>query len=366
MNDVKTIPIHLHPLWNRAKEKRTLLSLSLELTARCNNNCSHCYINLPANDIKAKAGEISLEAIKAIIDESVSLGTLWVLLSGGEPLLREDFIDIYLYLKQKGMLVSVFTNATLINDEHIDLFKKYPPREIEISVYGATPETHGRVTRKNTYAAFLNGIERLKAANIPFLLKTTVLRSNSHELEGIAAFCKTHSDLPFRFDPFLHLRLDRDPVRNQEIMDQRVNIQDILKMETDDPARFNALKRQCADLRAQKGSQEDNPGKLFRCVAGINSCCIAHDATLKLCSSLVHRDCVYDLNKGSLTDGWQSFLPGVRGLNSTSKSYLESCGSCKLHDLCMWCPALCDLETGSLDRQVLFFCDMAKARFKRY
>ena len=366
MSTIKTIPIHQHPLWDQARGKRTLLSISLELTARCNNNCAHCYINLPANDPKARAAEISLEKIKEIIDESVSLGTLWVLLSGGEPLLREDFTEIYLYLKQKGMLVSVFTNATLISDEHIALFKKYPPREIEISVYGATPETHRQVTRKNTFAAFLNGINKLKAAGIPFVLKTTLMRANSHELKEIAAFCKTHSDLGFRFDPFLHLRLDRDPVRNQEIMAQRLTIHEILELEADDPARISALKKQCADLRTPKAGQQDDPGKLFRCVAGINSCCIAHDGTLKLCSSLTRKDCVYDLNAGSLTQGWQQFLPRVRGLRSTRRSYRETCGTCNLHDLCMWCPAVCDLETGDLDRPVPFFCDMALARFENY
>jgi len=79
--------------------------------------------------------------------EAVELGAFWCLITGGEPLLRKDFADIYLCLKNKGLLVSVFTNATLLNRDHIELFKKYPPRDIEVSVYGVTPETYESVTR---------------------------------------------------------------------------------------------------------------------------------------------------------------------------------------------------------------------------
>ena len=68
----------------------------LDLTYRCNNNCRHCYINLPANDKEAKGKELSLEEISAIANEAVSMGAVWCLITGGEPLLREDFADIYL------------------------------------------------------------------------------------------------------------------------------------------------------------------------------------------------------------------------------------------------------------------------------
>ncbi len=114
-------------LWAKMKERGALLSFDLEITARCNNACRHCYINLPAADREARSKELTLQEISSIADQAVALGALWVLISGGEPLLREDFEEIYMLLKRKGLLVSVFTNATLIRDEHIVLFKKYPP-----------------------------------------------------------------------------------------------------------------------------------------------------------------------------------------------------------------------------------------------
>ena len=133
-----TIEIQELPLWEKLKAKRTPISFDIEITARCNMNCAHCYINLPAGDHEAQTKELAVEEILRIAREAVGMGAVWCLITGGEPLLREDFPEIYMGLKRLGLLVSVFTNATLINEEHIALFKKYPPRDIEITVYGVT------------------------------------------------------------------------------------------------------------------------------------------------------------------------------------------------------------------------------------
>jgi MoaA/NifB/PqqE/SkfB family radical SAM enzyme len=185
------IPIQDFPLWKKRKGKRALISFDLEVTARCPNNCRHCYINLPANDREARAKELSLKEIEVIADEAVSLGALGCLITGGEPLLREDFFDIYRCLKRKGLLVSVFTNATLVNDEHIRLFKRNPPRDIEVSVYGVTQETYERVTRTpGSFAAFMRGLNLLLDSGINVQLKAMALRSNIHELPEIIQFCR--------------------------------------------------------------------------------------------------------------------------------------------------------------------------------
>lgn len=117
------ISIATLPIWEQAKEKRVLLSMVMDLTARCNNDCVHCYINRAAHDQKAMEKELSIDEIKSITAQAVDLGVLWILLSGGEPLLRPDFPEIYTHLKKQGIFVSVFTNASLVTDSHIRLFK---------------------------------------------------------------------------------------------------------------------------------------------------------------------------------------------------------------------------------------------------
>src|SRR5208337_2328732 len=99
-------------LWEKMADRRRPLAFDLEVTARCNHDCRHCYINLPAGDAEARAAELSLEEISSIAGEAVSMGAVLCLITGGEPLLREDFREIYLALKRLGLLVSVFTNAS--------------------------------------------------------------------------------------------------------------------------------------------------------------------------------------------------------------------------------------------------------------
>ena len=93
-------------LWDKLADKRVPLSFDLEITARCNNACRHCYINLPAGDIEARKKELSLTEINDIADQAVDLGALWCLISGGEPLLREDFAR-YLYRSQAERLTDI-------------------------------------------------------------------------------------------------------------------------------------------------------------------------------------------------------------------------------------------------------------------
>src|SRR4030042_6946157 len=180
-------------LWDKLAYKRVPLSFDLEIPARCNNACRHCYINLPAGDLEARKKELSLTEIEDIANQAVDLGALWCLISGGEALLREDFVDIYIALKQKGLLISVFTNACLVTEKHLALFKKYPPRDLEVTVYGITPETYERVTqRPGSYAAFQHGLDLLLQNKLKVRLKAMALRSNLAELPAIAAFCREY------------------------------------------------------------------------------------------------------------------------------------------------------------------------------
>ncbi len=134
-------------LWGRLAGKRVPVSFELEITARCNNDCRHCYINLEASDRAAQKAELSASEILDIARHAVELGAVWCLVTGGEPLLRADFAEIYMGLKRLGLLVGVFTNACLVTPAHVELFRKYPPRDLEVSVYGVTQETYETVSR---------------------------------------------------------------------------------------------------------------------------------------------------------------------------------------------------------------------------
>lgn len=349
-------------LLDKMKSKRALISFDLEVTARCNFNCRHCYINLPAGDRQAKKKELSLQELREIVDEAVSLGALWCLITGGEPLLREDFCDIYRYLREKGLLLSVFTNASLVTAAHVKLFKKYPPRDVEVTVYGITRETYEKVTRKpGSFSAFGKGLGLLLENGVRVQLKSMALRSNLHEQQEIGRFCRERTNDYFRFDPFLHLRYDGNPERNMEIKSERLSPGEIVALERADPERRQAIERNCAKHHSQK-CYSPAYNRLFQCGAGNGSCSISYDGLLRLCSSLWHPDCIYDLKNGTLSAAWQDFVPQTKAMCSDRVDFLEKCHICPIIDLCMWCPAHTYLETGELDRPVEYFCEVAHAR----
>ncbi len=355
-------PLSEFLLFEKTRDKRIPLIFDLEITARCPNNCRHCYINLPAGDAAARGRELTLPEVERIAEEAVSLGALWCLITGGEPLLREDFPDIYLCLKKKGLLVSVFTSATAVTAAHASLFRKYPPRDLEITVYGATPETYEKVTRRpGSFAAFRRGLDLLSRAGLPVRLKAAALRSNAHEMTEIARFCRELTRDYFRFDPFLTLRHDRDPGRNREILAERLPLDEILRLERADPERMGSLERNCDKLLLPE-DQGTGCRHIFRCGAGVKGFTLGWEGDFRLCSSLTQSDCVYDLREGSLAEAWERFVPRVLAMQSNREEYLAECGPCRLVNLCMWCPANAWLECGELDRPVESFCRMAHGR----
>jgi len=351
-------------LWKRVKNKKIPLSIELEITARCNLNCRHCYINLPADNSSAKAAELSLAELKALIDKAAALGALWALITGGEPLLRKDFTEIYLYLKKKGFLINLYTNAALLGKDHIDIFEKYPPRKIEVTVYGVTEGIYEKITRTpGSFKKFLRGLSLLEQSGINFGLKAMALRTNLKEFDAIIKFCRDRSRNPIRFDPFLHLRYDGNEERNEEIKKERLKPGEISELEKGDKERTLKLKNECSRLIIPE--RESNVDiRLFGCGAGQKSCAISYDGLLRLCSPLWHPDCVYDLKKGSFEDAWFNFVPGIQSKISRRKEFVNKCGSCPLINLCLWCPGHAYLETGDMDKPVDYFCRSAEERFK--
>ena len=364
MKFLQSLALPKFALWNKMRESAGIVSFDLELTSRCNNNCRHCYINLPAQDRQAKAKELKADEISGIAEQAVSLGALWCLLTGGEPLLREDFFDIYLSLKKSGLLVSVFTNAALITDEHIRFFKKYPPRDIEVTVYGVTQEIYEKVTRvPGSFVKFSRGLDLLLASGLKVRLKTMILRSNVRELPKISSFCREITKDYFRFDAFLHLRFDGDAHRNGEIKTERLSSKEIVDIEKSDPERFKALQKGCDQLIFSE-SCSSCCNHLFHCGAGKGGFSVSYDGFFRLCSSLWQKDCIVDLRKVSLADARNNLIPKVRDMRSSKEEFLKRCRVCPIINLCLWCPAHAHLETQEMDAPVEYFCEVAHARAK--
>lgn len=171
--------------------QRLPLSASFNIRGRCNLRCVHCYV---AGE--RRKPDLKTEQVFLIIDKLSTAGCLMLQLTGGECTLREDFVEVYLYAKHKGMLVTVSTNATLLTPTIVQTLAKYPPRWLSISLYGARAATYERVTRRSgSFHSFVSGVEMLRAYEIAVELKAVLLKENVADFELIREFATAHGCL---------------------------------------------------------------------------------------------------------------------------------------------------------------------------
>lgn len=334
--------------------------VDMELTERCNNNCVHCGINLPDDDFAAKDKESSTDEIKNILKEAVSLACLSVRFTGGEPLLRDDFEELYVFARKQGLKVLLFTNATLITPHLAELFCRIPPLEkIEISVYGMKKNSYEAVTRiPGSFEAAVRGINLLLDYKIPFVVKGALLPSNKDEIEEFEAWAAElpGMDTPPSYSVFFDLRCRRDGEKNELIKSLRLSPQEGLKILTrrkDDY--IKGMKEFCSKFIGPTG---DN---LFACGSGHGGCVDAY-GKFQPCMMLRHPDCVYDLKNGSLKDALENFFPKMRAMKAKNPEYLAKCAKCFLRGLCEQCPAKSWMEHGTLDTPVDYLCGIAHAQ----
>ena len=325
---------------------------SLELTYRCNLNCAQCYCNLPAGDAESLSQELSLDEVRDVIDQAAEEGCLWLLLTGGEPLLRPDFLDIYAHAKKRGLLVMLFTNGTLLNADLADYLAEWTPRKLEITLHGVTRETFEKVTRvAGSYDRCMRGIELLLERGVPLNLKTTVTTLNKHELWATKEYAEGLG-VDYRFDAMLIPRLDG----SKKPYEVRLAPQELVELDLQDPNRSRELERVCEKFW---GATPDD--RLYVCGAGERSFHIDPYGQLALC--MTNRAHLYDLRDGSFRAAWRDFIPAVRSLKT--KRAVE-CRTCPAMSLCGQCPAWSYLEHRDLETPVDYLCQVGRSRAEAF
>jgi len=344
----------------KTKQPR-LTHLDIELTERCNNACMHCYINLPAGDLGAKQRELKTEQWKDILQQAADLGALSVRFSGGEPLLREDFMEIYLYTRRLGIAVYLFTNARLITAEIADSFARIPPlRPIEISVYGMHPETYDAVAcTPGAFAEFKRGVALLLEREVPFVVKSVLLppnKADQDEFERWSANLPGMEKLP-AYSIFLDLRARWDSAtKNRTIKSLRFSPEEGLALLSKDTEDY---RRSMAPFIAN--FLYPNGDELFNCGAGEGGCVDAY-GQYQMCMLLRHPDFVYNLKSGTLREGLTIAFPRFKQTRATNPEYLRRCARCFLKGLCEQCPGKSWSEHGTLDTPVEYLCQVAHAQ----
>jgi radical SAM protein with 4Fe4S-binding SPASM domain len=337
----------------RVGGKRVPLAGTLELTRRCNNRCRHCYNNLPANDSKALASELSTDEIKRILGETAAAGCVWLLLTGGEILLRPDFLEIYRHAKGRGLLVTLFTNGTLVTPKLADELAGLRPVSIEITLYGCTAETYEKVSGvPGSFRRCLEGVRLLMERGLPLKLKSTLCALNAHEIWEIKRFAEQELGLPFRFDALLNARCDGS-LRPLEV---RLAPEEVVALDLADAERMKAL-RDLAHRPPRAAPAPSGRAPLYTCGGGAHSFAIDPYGRLRACA--LSTGAGFDLRAGGFPAGWDRHLAQVHALTAEPDSL---CTRCRLRSLCGMCPANGEIECGDPRRRVDFLCRVAHLR----
>jgi radical SAM protein with 4Fe4S-binding SPASM domain len=336
-------------LFNHYNERRIPVSGSIDVTERCNLKCAHCYINLSASDNQAIEKELRDKELIRITDQIVDEGCLFLLLTGGEPFLRRDFLSIYTYAKRKGLLVSIFTNGTSITPYVADYLAEWRPYSIEITLYGICQETYENVTGvTGSFDRCLRGIELLLERRLPLKLKTMVMTTNKHEIWDIKKYAE-ELNVDFRFDPVLNMRLDG----SRRPGDFRLSIRDVVALDLADEKRMKAWREFCEKFFYPPS----DPEYLYQCGAGLNSFHI--DAYGKLSVCLMSRSPEFDLRSNDFSVGWNEFIPEILSQRWTRDSI---CKDCRLFAMCGQCPGWAQIEHGERQQPVEYLCEIAQHR----
>jgi MoaA/NifB/PqqE/SkfB family radical SAM enzyme len=257
---------------------------------------------------------------------------------------------LYVFARKSGLKVLIFTNATLITPHLAGLFNRISPLEkIEVTVYGMKKSSYEAVTRTSgSFETAWRGIKLLLEKKIPFVVKGAMLPSNKDEIEEFEEWASNipWMDKPPSYSMFFDLRCRRDGNKNELIKKLRLSPKEGLGMLTRRKDKYLKNMREfCSKFMRPPGD------KLFSCSSGRGGCVDAY-GVFQPCMLLRHKDCVYDLKKGSLKDALEVFFPKLSEI-------------CFLKGLCEQCPAKSWMEYGDLDTPVEYLCQVAheQARF---
>jgi radical SAM protein with 4Fe4S-binding SPASM domain len=336
---------------NRLSHRRVPLTGAIELTRRCHLNCIHCYNNLPFKDPEALENELTYEQHRRMLDEMVDAGCLWLLYTGGEILLRRDFLEIYSYAKHKGLLITLFTNGTLLTPKIVDRLAHSRPFSIEITLYGRTKETYERITRvAGSFEMCLRGIDLLLQHKLPLKLKSMALTTNKHELGDMKKFAENELGVEFRFDAMISPRLDTSPGP----LSVRLSPEEIVTLDLGDPKRMTEWMDFCERF---KGPADIRDG-LYSCGGGITAFAVDPYGKMTVCP--FSQTGAYDLACGTFSEGW-AHLKRVREKKAMRQT---KCSRCEIKAMCGMCPANGELESRDAEEPVDFMCRVAHLRAK--
>jgi len=329
---------------------------TIDLTYRCGNDCRHCWLRL-APDAAERAAELSSGEIRRIVDEARKTGCREWVLSGGEPMLRPDFAEVFSEIVEKSFRYTLNTNGTLITPAIARLLRRSGTKLV--ALYGAAAAVHDAVTRQpGSFAALERGVAYLREAGAAFTVQIVPMRTNIADYEAMVRLAGSWSPSWRVGATWLYLSASGDPRRNRDIRTERL-----------DPARVAEL-----DQAFARGAGDPDGDAAIACAAGragtdgLYASCLAGRRDfhidpyggLSFCSFVKDPALRLDLRSMSFAEAWEERLPRLAEAVRPSAAYVDGCGTCDLRADCKWCPVYAYLEHRDHSAKIEGLCAIAR------
>jgi radical SAM protein with 4Fe4S-binding SPASM domain len=332
---------------------RLPLKGTIDLTYRCNNDCRHCWLRLGPDSAEGER-ELAFEPIRRLIDEARQAGCRQWSISGGEPMIRPDFAEIFAYVTERSATYTLNTNGTLITSRIARLMTRKGSKLI--ALYGATAEVHDRVTRTpGSFAALGQGIAYLREAGAGFTVQVVPMRSNFHQYDAMVRLAESWSTSWRIGAAWLYLSADGNPARNHEIMAERLTPADILILDRPGAGGGGLDGESVPGCPSAAGE-----GLYAECLAGRREFHIDPYGGLSFCGFVKDPELRLDLRRMSFREAWDNRLPVLGHRIQPAKTYFENCGACDLRQDCRWCPVYAYLEHRDHSAKIDYLCAIAR------
>lgn len=324
-------------------DRHVLYSLVLELTYRCNEHCVHCY--LPS---ETRLSELSPRQVDSLLGEFSALGGLILQLTGGELLFRKDIVEILNIVKTHGLVASITSNLTLVEDRVLNAIVEIQPRSVGCSIYAATAELHDAVTTmKGSFEKSVRAIRLLRSAGVPVIMKSPLLQSTAPHWRDIERLAQD-LDCEYQFDLSITAKNDGGLSPVAQRVEDMVVLQDIFssryfKLYTRDEPMFT-LTRPAPDAGL--------------CGAGASGLCISPDGTIRPCIGLNVAMGKWPQNR--LSEIWQS-SPFFSEFGAIRLRDIPECNECPNFAYCSRCPGAWHAEHGNFRKPTSYACKLARA-----
>ena len=352
INPVSSEPLISTYLHTKAKEKKIPLSGTFEITGRCNFNCKMCYVhNSDCN--RMKDGEMPAEWWIDLGRQAAKAGTVFLLITGGEPLLREDFAEIYTELNKMGFVISLNTNGYLLCGKIKELFRKYPPNRINVSVYGSDDDAYEKFTGVRGFTRVIENVEEMRKMGVDVRFNCSLTPDNRHDAENIFNLGK-EMGIHVKATSYMYPQIrvngihgeNENRLSPEEAAQCRVEWSRLKYEPGDFASRAAGMKRKIEEFRAL--GKTDYPADIVRCRAGGSSFWVNKEGEMSLCGMI---DKTFDIKAQGFDEAWK------RVVDFTSRIRLPvKCSNCAFRHFCNVCAAVCYTETGDFSKAPEYVC----------